>query len=46
MKLNEFIEQLSKYKEGFTEQPWTMNTYAFSNEYINVIRIDTSTLYG
>ncbi len=46
MKSNEILEQISKYKEGLTEQRWTMDDYILKNEYINVLRIDTSNKAG
>jgi len=46
MKSNELLIQLSKFKEGLTEQRWTMDNYRLINDYINVIRIDTSNKAG
>lgn len=46
MKSNEILELLSKYKEGLTEQRWTMDDYKLRNDYINVVRIDTSNKAG
>jgi len=46
MKSNEILEQLSKYKEGLTVQTWIMDDYMLRNDYINDVRIDTSTKPG
>lgn len=46
MNLNELLLELSKYKEGLTEQRWTMDNYIYQNEYIKVVRIDTSNKAG
>jgi len=46
MKLDEILEQLSIYKIGLTEQRWTMDDFILRNEYINVVRIDTSNKAG
>jgi hypothetical protein len=46
MELNEILKQLSKYKEGLTEQRWKMDCYILNNDYINVVRIDTSNKAG
>jgi hypothetical protein len=46
MKTDELLMQLNEFKEGFTEQSISMRTYRFTNDYINVIRIDTSNKGG
>ncbi len=46
MELYQLLDELSMYKEGLTEQRWTMDDYRFRNDYINVIRIDTSNKAG
>ncbi len=46
MKLLELLEDLRKYKDGLTEQKWKMDNYNLKNEYIKVVRIDTSNKSG
>lgn len=46
MKFSEILEQLSRYKEGLTEQGWKKDDFKLRNEYINVVRIDTSNKSG
>jgi len=46
MKSNTIIELLTQYKEGLTEQRWAMGDYKYRNDYINVLRVDTSNKAG
>lgn len=46
MNVNELLFELKYFKEGLTEQRWTMDDYIFENDYIKILRIDSSNKAG
>lgn len=46
MNIDKLLELLDLYKDGQTEQRWTINGYTFENKYIRIVRIDTSNKAG
>lgn len=46
MNISDLLKLLELYKEGQTEQRWTMDDYIFENDYIRIVRIDTSNKAG
>ena len=44
MSLDKLFNELNEYKKGFTDSRWFMMNHIYMNEYINVLRVDTSNI--